>query len=336
MALAQDLCDCKVKLQMETYVQPEVHPQPSNFGQYTNKMHFMSTNVLIELCGKTFAKDFLKPVDSELLGAPEYYAIVGQPMDIGTIIKRLNNKFYHHVGEVVSDFMLIIHNCFMYNRSGSVIFERGQLLEDYFMKQLKAIPKGVEYPYDDDRKMLRSTMSVPAPSVASTRSPVKTRQMLQPPTGKENPPPTCVQPEVGPEPMNLGKYTNKLDFFKKSVLDEACKLDFCAEFMRPVDTVVLGVPKYYEVVMKPMDIGTIINRVENNFYHHVGDAMSDFMLIIYNCFKYNKPGDEVYSHGMLLDAFFKKKMQAMPTGPEITIDNAFPGAISTDCYPEIV
>ncbi|XP_017137184.1 homeotic protein female sterile-like [Drosophila miranda] len=327
MALAQDLGDCKVKLQMETYVQPEVHPQPSHFGQYTNKMHFMSTNVLIELCGKTFAADFLRPVDSELLGAPEYYAIIGQPMDIGTIIKRLNNKFYHHVGEVVSDFMLIIHNCFKYNRPGSVIYERGQLLEDYFMKQLKAIPKGVEYPYDDDRKMLRCTMSIP---------PVKTGQMLQPPTGKENPPPTCVQPEVGPEPMNLGKYTNKLDFFKKSVLDEACKLDFCAEFMRPVDTVVLGVPKYYEVVMKPMDIGTIINRVENNFYHHVGDAMSDFMLIIYNCFKYNKPGDVVYSHGMLLDAFFKKKMQAMPTGPEITTDNAFPGAISTDCYPEIV
>ncbi|XP_022234265.1 bromodomain testis-specific protein-like [Drosophila obscura] len=312
-----------VKLQLETCVQPEVDPQPSNFGQYTNKMHFLSKNILNELCEKDFAVDFLGPVDLELIDAEEYYETVAKPMDLGTIMQRLNNKFYHHVGEAVSDFMLIIHNCFQYNRSGSIVHERGQFLEKYFMKRIMDIPKGIEYPYGQVSKTMRRTRTVPAPSMGPPppRSRIMTRQtaqlQLQPelPASWENPP-TLVQPDVGPEPMNLGKHTNKLDFFERFVLEEACRRDFCSEFMQPVDTVLLGVPQYYTIITKPMDIRTMRQRMCNSYYHHMGEAVSDFMLIIHNCFKYNQPGDDVYKNGQLLDDFFWKQLQLIPTGPE--------------------
>ena len=37
-------------------------------------------------------------------------------------------------------------------------------------------------------------------------------------------------------------------------------------FQSPVDTVALGLPDYFKIIARPMDLGTVKKRLENNFY----------------------------------------------------------------------
>lgn len=44
---------------------------------------------------------FNQPVDPEALGLPDYFEVVKQPMDLGTIVQRLNaDDFYSSASEV--------------------------------------------------------------------------------------------------------------------------------------------------------------------------------------------------------------------------------------------
>ncbi|BFG01675.1 bromodomain-containing protein 3-like [Drosophila madeirensis] len=337
-----------VNLRLESCVQPSVTPKPSNFGQYTNKMHFFNKYILMDLYENEYAVHFREPVDMEVVQAPNYYAIVAQPMDMGTIMQRLKNHFYHHVGEAVSDFLLMLHNCFQYNLRGTMVYERGCFLEKFFMERLYTLPKGPEYPHVEEPKNFRKTRMVaprpytttplrpPAATARPTRraptrslrpriattQPLQLQPQLQPQLQLQPQPVpgrvlTRVRPTAGPKPSNLGKYSNKLNCFEIAVLEVAAKRDFGQDFLEPVDAVKLGVPQYYMTIVKPMDMQTIKRRLRNNFYHHFGEAVSDVMLILHNCFKFNQPDEPVYKNGQLLEEFFWKELKQMPTGPEM-------------------
>ena len=44
--------------------------------------------------------------------------------------------------------------------------------------------------------------------------------------------------------------------------------------MDPVDPIALGVPNYFEVIKRPMDLGTIKTKLHNNTYAKVTHARS--------------------------------------------------------------
>jgi hypothetical protein len=50
---------------------------------------------------------------------------------------------------------------------------------------------------------------------------------------------------------------------------------------------------YPEVVKKPMDLGTIKKRLEENYYTKVEDVAADIRLVWSNCMLYNRDGSEV-------------------------------------------
>ncbi|XP_034109268.1 uncharacterized protein LOC117571306 [Drosophila albomicans] len=135
-----------VKLKLPTRVQPEVFPRPDRCGVHTNKIEFLKRQLLDKIPGKSFAPDFMQPVDSELLNVPAYYMIITDPMDVGTIIKRVQNQYYQGVDELIDDFRLVINNCFKFNRTGEVVYRKGLQLEKFFLKVLDQMPPGPEYP----------------------------------------------------------------------------------------------------------------------------------------------------------------------------------------------
>ncbi|SPP78154.1 blast:Homeotic protein female sterile [Drosophila guanche] len=324
-------------------------------------MHFFYKYILVDLYENEYAVHFREPVDTEVIQAPNYYAIVAQPMDMGTIKQRLKNHFYHHVGEAVSDFMLMLHNCFQYNLRGTMVYERGCFLEKFFMERLYTIPKGPEYPHAEVPKKFRKLRLVaprpytttplrpptaPAPptrraSTYSLRPRTATTQPEQPliqPQLQLQPVPgrvlTRVRPMVGPKPSNLGKYSKKLNCFEIAILEVAARSDFGQDFLEPVDVVMLEVPQYYMIVVKPMGLQTIKKRLRNNFYHHIGEAVSDVMLILHNCFKFNKPDHPVYKNGQLLEEFFWKELKQIPTGQDI--DRCRKHSAANECTPKSV
>lgn len=66
-------------------------------------------------------------------------------------------------------------------------------------------------------------------------------------------------------------------------------------FNSPVDPVELGLPDYFEVVKKPMDLGTIRKKLENGVYHSLEDFEANVHLTFDNAMLYNPEGSVVYN-----------------------------------------
>ncbi|XP_030563689.1 uncharacterized protein LOC115764624 [Drosophila novamexicana] len=140
-----------IRLKIPTRVQPEVVPPPGRAGEYTNKIHHMNKYLLEELCQQEFALPFMEPVDTKALNVPTYYTIIEHPMDVGTIIMRVENRYYRSVHELINDVRLVIRNCFTFNMPEATVYRDGQKLEKLFLKVLEKLPTGEEVPYDKDK-----------------------------------------------------------------------------------------------------------------------------------------------------------------------------------------
>ena len=64
-------------------------------------------------------------------------------------------------------------------------------------------------------------------------------------------------------------------------------------FREPVDHVGLGLDDYPLIVTKPMDLGTVKKKIENDEYNTVEDIAADIRLVWSNCMLYNRDGSEV-------------------------------------------
>ena len=66
-------------------------------------------------------------------------------------------------------------------------------------------------------------------------------------------------------------------------------------FNSPVDPVELGLPDYFEVIKKPMDLGTIRKKLENGCYHTLEEFEGHVHLTFENAMVYNPEGSVVYN-----------------------------------------
>jgi Bromodomain/TAZ zinc finger len=66
-------------------------------------------------------------------------------------------------------------------------------------------------------------------------------------------------------------------------------------FNNPVDPVELGLPDYYDIIKKPMDLGSIQKRLENGAYHTIEEFQADVILTFDNAMTYNEKGSVVYT-----------------------------------------
>ena len=70
--------------------------------------------VLMELKGMTdYATPFLQRVNKR--EAPDYYRVISEPMDFGTMMKKMKQRTYRNKKEFVHDLDLIWSNCLKYN-----------------------------------------------------------------------------------------------------------------------------------------------------------------------------------------------------------------------------
>jgi hypothetical protein len=85
-------------------------------------------------------------------------------------------------------------------------------------------------------------------------------------------------------------------------------------FREPVDHVGLGLDDYPLIVTKPMDLGTVKKKIENDEYNAVEDIAADIRLVWSNCMLYNRDGSEV--RFLLLSlAPFPSHAAAFPSAP---------------------
>jgi len=80
---------------------------------------------------------FSEPVDPVYLNIPDYFDIIKEPMDLGTIKKQLEAGDYETPIDFAEDARLVWHNAMLYNPKGTEIhmlaFELSQQFEEAFL-----------------------------------------------------------------------------------------------------------------------------------------------------------------------------------------------------------
>lgn len=122
-------------------VQPVVKPHPNRPGRATNQLHYIAKTVMKAVWKHQYSWPFQTPVDADDLKLPDYHQIITQPMDLGTIKKRLENNFYWNSKEAIEDFRKIFNNCYVYNKPSDDVVAMAQTIEKLFNSKLASMPK---------------------------------------------------------------------------------------------------------------------------------------------------------------------------------------------------
>lgn len=267
---------------------------------------------------------FLKPVDIVALNIPQYPDIVKQPMDLGTMERKLKDNAYASVAEFVGDFELIVNNAITFNGPAHPVATTAQTMEAYFRKQMETLPRA-DAPVP--QKVVKK-QSPPAPKAAASRresrsaaapaqSPAGGAFALQPdgtpqirrdsatnrPSRTIRPPPTRELTYAKPK-----RKAHQLELkFCEHVLDELRSAKHGAYniyFLTPVDPVALNIPHYRSIIKQPMDMQTMTQKLKQGQYEKASEFRADFELMVKNCMTFNPAGNLVHDAGVALKAAF--------------------------------
>ncbi|XP_064419383.1 histone acetyltransferase p300 isoform X2 [Latimeria chalumnae] len=88
---------------------------------------------------------FRQPVDPQLLGIPDYFDIVKNPMDLSTIKRKLDTGQYQEPWQYVDDIWLMFNNAWLYNRKTSRVYKYCSKLAEVFEQEIDPVMQGLGY-----------------------------------------------------------------------------------------------------------------------------------------------------------------------------------------------
>jgi bromodomain-containing factor 1 len=139
-----------------------------------------------------------------------------------------------------------------------------------------------------------------------------TKPFHEPPTTDE-PPAKRLKTEPSPPTYDTTKRIPQSQLkFLLALLRQVKKSKDAGPFSVPVDPVRLNIPKYFDIVSRPMDISTIEKKLNSGQYPVVQALVDDFILMIDNCVKFNGPDNPVTKMGKNIQATFEKGMKTLP------------------------
>lgn len=289
--------------------------------------------VISNLKKSTASQAFRIPVDPVALKIPTYFDIVKRPMDLGTIDSHLKRNEYHSVQAFRDDFKQIVQNCVAFNGTEHQVTQAAKKMETSFVNQMAHLPPAAgSEPPKVDKKVVK-------PKVEPIRQPASRRQSETVKVASPKAPsPTTFAPN--PNGMPLIRRDSTLDGRPKRAIvppkrnsdfggarpkkkkyelelrfaDEVLKIISSPKhwqanqyFTHPVDPVALNIPTYFQIIKKPMDLGTVRQKLDGGMYEKAKDFEEDVRLIFKNCFKFNPEGDYVYSRGQELEKLFSQE-----------------------------
>jgi len=332
-------------------VQPPVVPPASRPGRITNQLLYLKNQIVKGMFKHQHGWPFLVPVDTIKLGLPDYFKYITQPMDLGTIKKRLENNYYWCAQECIDDTNTMFQNCYTYNKPGEDVTIMARSLDKFFKGKLKQMPP-VECAMTADqirkppakKAQKPPSKKVIAPGAYDYTSPdmdVKPPNLIgQPIAGvkrkAENAMPTVFDGTTSisqlPANTSMSKVPGRRDSAgptvnKKAKLPES--LRFCNEvlremfnkkhssyawpFYKPVDAAALGLHDYHTIIKKPMDLGTVKTKMDNRLYSTAEKFAEDVRQIFQNCYIYNPDTHDVVAMAKKLEEVFEARFKNVPS-----------------------
>ena len=100
-------------------------------------------NILNAIRRHRDAWPFLEPVDVVALKLDDYYDVVKQPMDLGTVSKKLDQEKYPHPDDFAADMRLVFTNAQLYNAPEVFIHKLAGTLLAQFDKKYSSMPNKI-------------------------------------------------------------------------------------------------------------------------------------------------------------------------------------------------
>lgn len=75
---------------------------------------------------------FHEPVDPAKFGIDDYFEIITEPMDFGTVKKKLTHNVYGNIAEFIRDMNLVFDNCVKYNGSENIVAKHAIEIKNIF------------------------------------------------------------------------------------------------------------------------------------------------------------------------------------------------------------
>eukprot|EP00755_Sulcionema_specki_P030091 Sspe_Gene.93574::Locus_66175_Transcript_1_2_Confidence_0.500_Length_1456::g.93574::m.93574 len=107
--------------------------------------------------------------------------------------------------------------------------------------------------------------------------------------------------------------------WSRRVIEGFCKrrMGDVESFMMPVDEIRHGAPKYYETIQKPIDIASILARIDNQLYPSVSAIKQDLDTMWQNCRQFNPENHWLHKLSIDLESDFNRSwgIPPAPTPP---------------------
>ncbi|KAH7351161.1 hypothetical protein BKA65DRAFT_525384 [Rhexocercosporidium sp. MPI-PUGE-AT-0058] len=283
-------------------------------------------------------KNFRAPV-AELWPnfAEAYGAKIAKEVDLKTMEKTLNSGGYTSMDAVKADVRLIYDNAVTFNGvdhmiSNSALEVRNVILSKIDNMPAEPIPapkkdkkakKSTPVPDARDRRVSKGSHPAPnnvaaAPQTFAvdpiTNTPLIRRDSTKGDGGRPkreiHPPKSKDLVYAASRPKNK-KFATELKFCEE-VLTEVMKQKYWAmnhPFTVPVDPVALGIPNYFAIIKKPMDLGTMLSKLKGGQYGNASDFEKDMRQIFANCYKFNPAGNPVHEVGKQFENLFNEEWE---------------------------
>ncbi|GFP91244.1 transcription factor gte12 [Phtheirospermum japonicum] len=108
--------------------------------------------LLKELMSHRGAYIFAEPVDPVKLNIPDYFLYVSEPMDLGTIKRKLEGNAYFSADEFADDVKLTFSNATAYNPEGHTVHELAKEMNSSFCRRWRLLEAKLKQRKDDDEK----------------------------------------------------------------------------------------------------------------------------------------------------------------------------------------
>lgn len=173
---------------------------------------------------------------------------------------------------------------------------------------------------------------------------------------QETPAPVVHVP-AGPEPEGpIAVFTKDQHKFAVHLLKTLKKHRSAPPFLRPVDPIALNIPDYFRVITRPIDLGTIENKLNatgraiagsaklgrtfgidyigagywegrgEGVYRTAEEFEDDVDQVWQNCFRYNGPKDKnpVSAMAGSMQETCQRQLRSMPTAPRVAVRSSLP------------
>ncbi|XP_042044566.1 transcription factor GTE11-like [Salvia splendens] len=132
------------------------------------------TKILKALMSHSLARAFNEPVNPVKLKIPDYFEIIKNPMDLGTIKRKLEKNMYSGAKEFAADVLLTFENAISYNPPSHQVHCWAEILDGYFRMRWKSVDARLKHTnksYENTRKVLENNHQILKP-VGQMKAPV--------------------------------------------------------------------------------------------------------------------------------------------------------------------